>query len=363
MQDLSAPQHFRTIGLMSGSSLDGLDIACCDFTLEQGRWSFNIHQATCVPYSAEWVDHLRQAHNMNARDLWKLHADFGHFCGQAVKRFVSEHAIQNVLLVGSHGHTVFHFPQDGFTTQIGDGAALAVESGLAAVCDFRTTDVARGGQGAPLVPIGDQLLFGDYRFMLNVGGISNITVQRPGERSIAFDICSANQVLNYYAQQLGHEYDANGSLAAGGQLDRDLFDLLNALDYYKQPYPKSLDNGYSRQIVIPLMEAHHASAADKLHTFCEHIAYQIAQHIIPFDARSEDKLLATGGGACNGYLVERIKHHVSAHIVAADDKIIHYKEALVFAFLGLLRWRGEINVLASVTGAQQDSCGGAIYLP
>lgn len=362
MQDSPSSQTFRTVGLMSGSSLDGLDIACCDFTITNNSWSFAIPYAACVSYSPELVDRLRSAHTSSAVLLGQLHADFGHFCGQAVRNFVRESAIENVLLVGSHGHTIIHKPEQGFTVQIGDGAALAVESGLPVVCDFRTSDVARGGQGAPLVPMGDRLLFKDYRFLLNIGGISNVTVQKASDRPVAFDICSANQVLNFYAQKAGLEYDANGQLAASGRMDKKLFDQLNGLDYYQHAYPKSLDNGYSRDVIIPLMEQSSVATADKLHTFCEHIAYQIGRHIDEFKATADDKLLASGGGALNGHLISRIQHYTSARVIVADDKITNYKEALVFAFLGLLRWREQVNTLASVTGAKADSCGGAIYL-
>lgn len=363
MQDLPATATYRAIGLMSGSSLDGLDIACCDFTFHDGRWTFAIPHAVCVAYDPVWVERLRRAHTLDAKFLWQLHCDFGHFCGRSVKDFIDNHGINGIDLIGSHGHTVFHFPQNGFTTQIGDGAALAVTSGLPVVCDFRSTDVAKGGQGAPLVPIGDTLLFSDYKFLLNIGGIANITVQHPGQKTIAFDVCSANQVLNIYAQREGQEFDRNGDLAKSGQVDAALFNRLNGLDYYKEPYPKSLDNGYSRDVVLPLIEQSSLSSVDKLCTFCEHIAYQIASQIAPFNPMQQDRMLVSGGGALNEFLMQRIRYHVAVQSNAADPMIINYKEALVFAFLGVLRWRREANILASVTGARADSCGGAVYLP
>ncbi|HEY1096366.1 MAG TPA: anhydro-N-acetylmuramic acid kinase [Alphaproteobacteria bacterium] len=351
---------YRVIGLMSGSSLDGLDIACCDFSQVDGTWRFSIPHAVCKPYSDGWVKRLREAHHMAGKDLWQLHVDFGRYSGEAVRDFIAEHKIADTMLVGSHGHTVFHFPQDGFTTQIGDGAALAVAAGIPVACDFRSTDIARGGQGAPLVPIGDKLLFGDYKFLLNLGGIANVTMQ--GNETVAFDICSANQVLNFYAYQKGQVFDKDGAFAAQGKFDQSLFDALNALDYHKQPYPKSLDNGYSRDVIIPLMEKTHLSVEDKLHTFCEHIAYQIAAAIKAMPHAASDKLMASGGGVFNSHLMERIKHYAPVMVVRPDDAIIHYKEALVFAFIGLLRWLGEENVLASVTGAKGNSIAGAIYL-
>ncbi len=354
-------EFYRTIGLMSGSSLDGLDIACCDFTVDNGKWSFTIRQAECAAYDETWTEQLRGAHELNGRELWQLHADFGHFCGKAVKDFITRHKLADITLVGSHGHTVFHYPKQGFTTQLGDGAALAAECGLPVACDFRSADVAKGGQGAPLVPIGDKLLFGDYRFLLNIGGIANLTAQ--GNRTIAFDICSANQLLNHYARQKGFEYDRDGALAAKGKLDKSLFDKLNTLDYYAKAAPKSLGNDYSREVVLPLVDQSGLSTEDKLHTFCAHIAYQIAEHIRQSAPGTNDQLLATGGGALNGFLIQLLKEKSPIAIDVPDTETVQYKEALVFALLGILRWRNETNTLASVTGARGDSVSGAIYLP
>jgi anhydro-N-acetylmuramic acid kinase len=265
-------------------------------------------------------------------------------------------------LVASHGHTVFHYPKNGFTTQIGDGAALAAECGLPVVCDFRSTDVAKGGQGAPLVPIGDQLLFSDYSFLLNIGGIANMTA-RQKNGTIAFDICSANQLLNYYAKQNGFDYDKDGALAASGKLDQSLFDKLNSLDYFIKPAPKSLGNDYSREVVLPLVESASISVEDKLHTLCHHIAYQVASHVKKLEHGESDKMLVTGGGALNGYLIECLKESLPIKLQVPDGNIVQYKEALIFAFMGVLRFRHEINTLRSVTGAKADSVSGTIYLP
>ena len=353
---------YRVIGLMSGSSLDGLDIACCEFTQQGADWHFKILHGTCAAYDAIWVERLRSAYKADAKTLWQLHADFGHFCGRAVADFVAKYKLDNVLCVASHGHTIFHFPQQHFTTQIGDGASIAAEAKLPVVCDFRSLDVAKNGQGAPLVPIGDQMLLSPYKFLLNLGGIANLTIKY-NNQVVAFDICCANQVLNFYALQTGQPYDRDGALAAQGQFNAALFDQLNALDYFAKPYPKSLDNGYSRDVIIPLIEQSGLTVADKLNVFCEHIAYQISRYIKISDVTVKDSLLATGGGALNKHLMRRIAHHVPIAIAPVDDKIIQYKEALVFALMGLLRWRQETNVLASVTGADKDSSAGAIYLP
>jgi anhydro-N-acetylmuramic acid kinase len=360
MQDSS--NSYRVIGLMSGSALDGLDIACCDFTWRDSKWHFAILATACAPYNANWVERLKNAHTVDGKTLWHLHTDFGCFSGQAVRDFITTNDLSGVEFIGSHGHTVFHFPANRFTTQIGDGAALAYEAGLPVVCDFRSADLAKSGQGAPLVPIGDKLLLGQYKFLLNLGGMANLTTHLPNE-TVAFDICIANQVLNYYAQQKGAPYDDKGQMAAHGKLDQDLFDRLNQFFYYSQTYPKSLDNGYTREIVVPAIEQSSASIDDKLHTYCEHIAYQIGRHAKQFSPTTNDTILATGGGALNDYLVSRIAHHTGMQIICPDDNLIQFKEAIVFALMGVLRWRQDTNILASVTGAKADSIGGAIYLP
>ncbi len=360
---MSDVTHYRAIGLMSGSSLDGLDIACCDFTRHaDGTWRFAIPAAMCVAYDDAFIDRLRQARTLSGQDLWQLHTDFGRFSGVAVRNFVQQEKLQDILLIASHGHTVFHVPKSGFTTQIGDGAALAVQAKLPVVCDFRSLDVAKDGQGAPLVPMGDRLLFSAYKFLLNLGGIANLTVKYH-DQVAGFDICCANQVLNFYAAQAGVAYDADGAMAARGTLNRPLFDQLNALDYYTKAYPKSLDNSFSRDLVIPLVEASGLSLENKLHTLCEHIAYQISRHIKVTDVMVSDNLLVTGGGALNKHLMRRIAHHVPIPIAPVDQNIINYKEALIFALLGVLRWRQDTNIMASVTGASSDSSSGAIYLP
>lgn len=356
------PDTYRVIGLMSGSSLDGLDIACCDFEFHEGKWHFYIPFASCAGYDAEWIDRLSSAHEANAKTLWQLHADFGRFSGKAVRSFINDNAIEDVAFIASHGHTIFHFPHQGFTAQIGDGAGLAACAGLPVICDFRSSDVAKSGQGAPLVPIGDRALFGGYKFLLNLGGIANITIIEGG-RTTAFDICSANQVLDHYARQKDQNYDTDGLLAATGRLDEALLKKLDGLPYHAQPVPKSLDNGYSREIVLKLMEESSASLEDKLHTYCEHIAHQTARYILEFKGTVGEVMLVTGGGAFNKYLVERLKHYTDIAVEIPHDNIVCFKEALIFAFMGVLRWRNEVNVLCEVTGANADSVSGAVYLP
>lgn len=354
---------YRIIGLMSGSSLDGLDIAYCFFEKGNSEWTFSIEKVDCIEYSNEWQQRLSTARELDGKALWKLHADYGHLLSEMVNDFTAKHKLTGAVdLIASHGHTVFHFPAEHFTTQIGDGAALATGTGIQAVCDFRTADIALGGQGTPIVPIGDLLLFKEYNYLLNLGGIANLTV-RSDNNIIAFDICAANQVLNHYALLKGFEYDKNGDLAASGKLCQPLLAALDGLDYYQKPHPKSLDNGFSRDSVIPLIESFDISIEDKLHSYCEHIARQIAQHIEKIKLSSPGKLFITGGGAFNTFLINRIAAHSSLPIHIPAAEVVKYKEALVMAFIGLLRMRNEINVLSTVTGASRSSIGGALYHP
>lgn len=357
---------YRAIGLMSGSSLDGLDIVFASFTEQGGQWSFAIEAAGCYPYTAEWTSRLREATRLPARDYLLLHSDYGHYLGQAVNRFIEENQLQfRVALIASHGHTSFHLPGQKMTAQLGDGAALAAVTGLPVVSDLRALDVALGGQGAPIVPVGERLLLGGYDYFLNIGGIANISFNT--DPYLAFDVCPANRVLNMLAADAGMDYDENGRLAAGGSLQHGLLAQLNALDYYQQTGPRSLANDFGTDTVYPLVKAAGLSIPDALCTCCEHIAQQVAKAIAtaPKPAeRDSCQLLCTGGGAFHRYLVERISallqpHHIS--VVVPDEHLVQYKEALIMAFLGVLRWRQENTVFASVTGASRPSIGGALW--
>ena len=354
---------YKVIGLMSGSSLDGLDIAYCHFEKEQDKWKFSIVHADCIPYTQDWIDRLRAARELDGRSIWQLHTDYGHLLSSLVNDFIAKYKLtDSVDLIASHGHTVFHFPDLHFTTQIGDGAALAVGTGIQVACDFRSSDIALGGQGTPIVPIGDLLLFREYNYLLNLGGIANLTVKTE-DKIVAFDICAANQVLNHYAALRGQEYDKDGTLAKNGRVCQPLLDALNALEYYQRPFPKSLDNGFSRDVIFPVIERFDISLEDKLHTYCEHIAHQINSHIDKANGAKQGELFITGGGAFNSYLIDRIAAHSSLTVHIPADEVVKYKEALVIAFIGLLRWRNKPNVLSSVTGASRDSIGGALYHP
>lgn len=346
----------RVIGVMSGTSLDGLDLACCHFSFNDGRWEYKVLKAQTIDYPDGLCRKLSQAMRLSGYELALLDVELGRFIGKSIRHFTDGFS-ENVALIASHGHTVFHRPDLGLTTQIGNGAAIAAESGLDCVCDFRTTDVALGGQGAPLVPIGDELLFGQYDICLNLGGISNLSFSHNGKR-IAYDISPCNIALNYLSQQMGLAYDRDGKAAAGGKVDATLFNTLNGLDYYRLEGTKSLGREWIDSCFIPILKNSKLSVADQLRTVCEHIAYQVAGACHKTDGK---KLFITGGGAHNAFLIGCIRQHFNGEVIIPDNETIDFKEAIIFAFLGFLRMQGINNCLASVTGARTDSCGGAIY--
>jgi len=359
---------YRAIGLMSGSSLDGLDIVYAVFHENAGKWNYEILNADCYPYSNEWINRLKNAVSLSALDYQLLHTDYGHYLGQQTNKFIDKNKLQyNVALITSHGHTSFHVPSKKMTAQLGDGAAIAAETQLPVVTDLRALDIALGGQGAPIVPVGEKLLLGEYDFYLNLGGIANLSANSPINSSyIAFDICAANRVLNMLANELGKQYDAGGEIATSGKINNHLLEKLNALDYYKQPYPKSLANDFGTDIVYPLIKDTGVETADALRTYTEHIAMQIKDAIISLSALSGGgKLLATGGGVFNSFLLERLTDNLKepgVEVIIPDSLLVNYKEALIMALIGILRWRQEYNVLSSVTGAAKDSIGGALWI-
>jgi anhydro-N-acetylmuramic acid kinase len=363
---------YRAIGLMSGSSLDGLDIAFVEFVHNAGIWSYEIIAADCYPYNEEWQQELQNAIELNALDYQLLHTDFGHYVGKEVNRFIEEKNLHyKVGLISSHGHTTFHVPQKKMTAQLGDGAAIAAETSLPVVSDLRALDIAFGGQGAPIVPIGEKLILKDYDMYLNLGGIANISFNHP-DNYIAFDICPANRVLNMIAAKEGKEYDAGGQMAALGNVHEPLLKKLNELSYYKQPYPKSLANNFGVEEVYPLIRSFGLTHFDELRTCVEHIVQQIAVAIANQQSANNHKLqttnhklLVTGGGAFNTFLINRLSEklkELNVDVIVPDENLVQYKEALVMAFIGVLRWRQEYNVLSSVTGAERDSIGGAVWI-
>ncbi len=342
---------YKVIGLMSGTSLDGLDIAYCLFSFENDKWSYSIEKAETFEYSKDLRDKLLQAENTTSYEFVIIDKEFGHFIGKQVRRFIDKYSLE-VDFIASHGQTVFHQPQINLTTQIGDINAIAAEARIKTIGDFRRLDIALGGQGAPLVPIGDRHLFSQYLYCLNLGGFSNISFEKEGKR-IAFDICPVNIVLNLLAEREGLTYDKDGLLARSGRVDNVLLEKLNALDFYKKEEKKSLGKEWVIENILPLLEESKLGTKDLMATFVEHATDQLSNNI-------NGDVLITGGGAFNKYLIERLETKLKHKISIPEPIIINYKEALIFAFLGVLRQRKEINTLCSVTGALKDSSGGIV---
>lgn len=352
------PGKYKVLGLMSGTSLDGVDLALCRFDVSPSKIDFKIEAAQTWLYPDFWSVILRRVHQGYAQDYARIHQEYGQFLGEISRNFLDSFG-QKADFVSSHGHTIFHQPAKHFTSQIGEGAAMARNAQLPVVCDFRTTDVAHGGQGAPLVPAGDEALFGRYAYCLNLGGFANISFRSQGKR-MAYDIVPVNYVLNYLASQKGLEFDADGLLANAGKPDEALLAILNSLEYFLQPPPKSLGREWAESKIFPLLQASGLTIEDQSATYCLHVAQQIAQSA---DGNAGDEILVTGGGAWHPGLISSIKALCNPQVVIPSREIVEFKEALIFAYLGLCRWFGVNNCLASVTGADRDTCGGAIYLP
>ncbi len=349
--------NWTVLGIMSGTSLDGVDLACCRFSEDHGKWEYSIQEAVTIPYKADWAERLRNVENASAFEYVRTDIGFGHYLGQLAGNFIAEHSLRPDL-IASHGHTVFHRPEQQITSQIGQGAAIAAETGFPVACDFRTTDVALNGQGAPLVPIGDRLLFSAFDYCLNLGGFANISYEMNGNR-IAFDVCPVNIVMNYFSAKAGLPYDKGGALAQSGIICPELLTGLNSLPYYSLAPPKSLGKEWVLKNVLPFMTSFDISEADQLSTFCSHISDQVSG-VIENDYGK--RMLVTGGGAWNSFLISEIQKKTKTEICIPDEMTVNFKEALIFAFLGVLRLTNRLNCLASVTGADKDSIGGAVYL-
>lgn len=340
---------------MSGTSLDGVDLAEIYFSEQSEKITFEIGKTQTAPYSTEWIKKLKNAINYSEKELKVLNSEYTALLGNIIKTFIEQNKIEAVDAVASHGHTILHQPQNGFTLQVGNLPELAQITNQRIVCDFRVQDVALGGQGAPLVPIGDRILFSEYDYCLNLGGFSNISFEEKGER-IAYDISPVNTVLNFYAHKLGMEYDDKGRISRSGIFNHELFEKLNSLNFYHKKHPKSLGFEFVKEVIFPITENYEIT--EVLRTFTEHIAFQISKN----SKRKNSKLLITGGGAYNEFLIEQIQHYLpEKKIVIPEKKIIEYKEALIFALLGYLKLQNRINVLASVTGAKHNHSSGIIY--
>ncbi len=345
---------YNVIGLMSGTSLDGLDIAYCQFSKKSNNWNYKLLIAETLPYNDKWKQKLKNADKLNSIDLLLLNNEFGYYLGEKSTEFIEKHNLK-IDFISSHGHTIFHQPEKNLTYQIGNGDCISAVSKLDVVCDFRTHDIALGGQGAPLVPIGDKLLFPDFDYCINLGGIANISFDNAENKRIAYDICPYNMVLNYLSGLLGYDYDNEGQIASKGLIDFNLFNQLENLDYFCRPYPKSLGREWVEKQALPLIVNSEIAIENKLRTYSEHIVSQMNKSTI---ANIGKNILITGGGAYNAFIIKRFREVSENNIVVPEDKLINFKEALIFAFLGVLKINTENNCLQSVTGALKDSCGG-----
>lgn len=343
---------------MSGTSLDGIDIIYSTYSFN-GKWQFEIHEAMTSPYSERWKKRLSDLPNESMEFLQKIDEDYSSFLGEEINLFINNNKIGTIDFVASHGHTALHQPENKLTYQIGNRQILADILNRKVICDFRVQDVELGGQGAPLVPIGDALLFSEYDYCLNLGGFANISTSINNKR-IAYDICPVNIVLNYYINQIGKDFDDKGQLASTGEIKEELLKELNALTFYHEHYPKSLGLEWVKTNMFPLIDSYNFEVKDILRTFVMHIACQISNEI---NKKGKSNVLITGGGAYNDFLISEIKKTTESIIVLPKKILIEYKEALIFGLLGVLKLRDEVNCLASVTGANKDHSSGKIFEP
>ncbi|ERM84031.1 hypothetical protein P872_00555 [Rhodonellum psychrophilum GCM71 = DSM 17998] len=351
--------QYQTIGLMSGTSGDGLDIAYCEFEKTES-WQYKILRSETVPFPKKMGKELQNSHKLKGLKLSHLDVAFGKWMGEMVREFCGKNHLQPEF-VSSHGHTVFHQPAKGLSLQIGNGWALHQASGLPVINDFRMLDVQLGGQGAPLVPIGDQLLFSKYDYCLNLGGIANISMEKGGLRT-AFDICPFNLLLNHFAGELGSPFDKDGAFARSGKLLPKLMETLNDIPFYRKIEAKSLGREDIAHDFMKILTAKSHQPENILHTLALHFTQQIIRTLWR-EPGKQQSLLVTGGGAFNTFFMEKLQEELGNEILIekADPQIIGFKEALIFAFLGVLKVRGENNCLASVTGASRDNSGGSVF--
>ncbi|WP_100615451.1 anhydro-N-acetylmuramic acid kinase [Confluentibacter citreus] len=347
---------YKVIGMMSGTSLDGIDLVYVEFN-KYSKWDFTILKAQTFEYDDTWREKLRNLVTASMDDLKTIDSDYTHYIAHVINEFIETNNIEYVDAICSHGHTALHQPQNKLTYQIGNKSILADLTKNTVVCNFRVQDVELGGQGAPLVPIGDELLFPEYDFCLNLGGFANISTKIDDER-IAYDICPVNIVLNHYIKTIGFDYDDKGKMASSGEVNHSLLNKLNDLDFYKRSYPKSLGLEWVNTNIFPLINSYNMEIKDVLRTFIEHIAVQISVEI---NKKNKASVLVSGGGVYNEFLISSINHLTKNRIVIPSKNIIEFKEALIFAFLGVLRLRNEVNTLKSVTGAVKNHSSGKIF--
>jgi anhydro-N-acetylmuramic acid kinase len=349
------------VGLMSGTSLDGLDIALCSFNKSNNQY---LYTAETIEYSEIFINLLNNAKNLNGLELTKFDRQYGKYLGEQVNIFLNKYSTYKIDFIASHGHTVFHNPADSYTLQIGSGAHIYAETMIPTICDFRSVDVALGGQGAPLVPIGDKFLFSQYNGCINLGGFANISLHSDNT-IIAYDICATNIVMNELCKEINIKYDDGGNIARKGQMITTLYEELNALKFFNSKPPKSLGREWVEKYVFPIISKYQShSLEDRLHTFLQHVSTQIIRATNKPDSDKKQTYLVTGGGAYNHFLIELCNNKsINCAFIVPDKLTIEFKEALIFGFLGYLKLNNSVNTLKSVTGAKENSIGGALYGP
>ncbi len=356
---------YQVIGLMSGSSRDGLDIVFALIEEQRGKWSYTLEEAVCEPYPEFWQKALDMDLAMPFPAFLELHSAYGRYLGERVMAFIQERNLKHrVHFIASHGHTAYHNPGARTGFALGDGAQLAAITGLPVITDLRSMDLALGGQGAPIVPIGDRLLFSDYPFLLNIGGIANLTM-RTDSGYLAGDIGPANQVFNRLAGRKGMDMDRGGELAAKGKLSPEILQRLADQEYYRLPMPKSLSNEKALALMDPLWESG-LEVEDALATAQAHLVAQIVRSLESVHGREKGgRMLVTGGGAFNHQLMAQLSGALaplSIEPVVPEKELVEFKEALVMALMGVLRWREETNIYGETTGASRDHVGGALWM-
>lgn len=354
--------EYNIIGVMSGSSMDGVDLAHCTIKSENGSWDFKINHGTTIPFNENWRVRLSQLRKQSALNYVKTDVFFGYFLGEICNDFIQENNLK-VDFIASHGHTAFHDPKKGITAQVGDGQSLSAISNLPSVTDFRRMDVAKMGEGAPLVTIGDDLLFSEYDFCLNLGGFANISSRIDGKR-VGYDICANNILLNRVARDLGQSYDEDGKIADSGSINYELLKDLNNIEYYSKPYPKSLNRDWiNKELWHIVRDYKETSLEDRMTTLVDHIATQIGNNINDLSNGNSEgkKVLVTGGGAFNLTLIDYLKTHTDAEIIVPEDLLVNYKESMIFALLGSLRIQNKENIIGEGTGANANSVAGALH--
>ncbi len=344
-------KKYKVIGIMSGTSCDGLDIAYCEFS-KQKSWSYKIIKCQTIKYNQNFINKISREFSEINKDLIELDYFFGKFIGLEINKFIKKHELK-IDLVCSHGHTVIHNPEKKISFQIGCGKTIRNITKTTTINDFRIKDIEMGGQGAPLVPIGDNLLFKKYKYCLNLGGFANIS-EKTKNNIIGYDICPCNIILNYYSKKMGFPFDNKGALSSKGNINEMLLNELNNLNYYRIEGPKSLDVSWVRDNFIPTVDKYKLTAQNILATISKHIAQKIGEKI------NKAETIVSGGGCFNNHVINMIKKESNSKIVIPDIKTINYKEAMIFGFIGILKFRNEINCYNSVTGARENSIVGVI---